>query len=238
MSTGTTQDSQAPSAPFPGPDTEALEAQFPVLAHVLGETRFGRLARITTRAASRLEADPGELVQAVVSRWAVRQDFRTEKLPSRLVADLAAVEWAVIEVNMFPPPESGSPLRRDQLPEDLDAAVLVPIPALQLMGVAFRLDAYIRRIREGRNVALPDRGDQTIAVFRPHEKVCTLAMTRDAGRLLSLLIQGAPVGEAMTTAIDRKWCAGVEAAFAFIDEWIGDGMFASAEIVPEHLRAG
>jgi hypothetical protein len=43
------------------------------------------------------------------------------------------------------------------------------------------------------------------------------------------------VGEAMDTAIDRKWCAGIEEAIAYLDEWIGDGMFASAEVVPEHL---
>jgi hypothetical protein len=220
---------------YPSPSTEALEADFPVLAHILGEARFDRLARVTERAARRMDARPGELVETVVSRWAVRHDLRAEKLPSRLVADLAALEWAVVEVDTFPTSDSGSPLRRDQLPEDLTVAVLVPIPALQLIGVAFRLDAYIRRVREGRTVALPLRGDQTIAVFRPNDKVCSLAMTRDAGRLLSLLIQGAPVGEAMDTAIHRKWCTGIEEAVAFLDEWIGDGMFASAEVVPEHL---
>ncbi len=53
-----------------------------------------------------------------------------------------------------------------------------------------------------------------------------------------MLVQGAPVGEAMTTAIDRGWCTDIEEALTYLDEWVGDGMFASTATVPDHLLDG
>lgn len=207
------------------PATRALAEDFPALAYILGEPAFAALSAEALAVAARSDRAPGELLQAVVTRRIVRGEPAPWSVPSRLVADLAALEWAVSQVNDVPPVDE-LPLRRDQFPTD-DDVVLVPVAGFRIVAVAFRLDAYLRRIAQGRRPPPPGRADQSIVVYKPYGQACRLVLDRGPGRMLSLLAVGTPVGEAVDLAVQSEWLPDPPSARDAILEWIGEGLFAS-----------
>ncbi len=225
---------------------------FPALSAVLGDEAFAELAGAAVTAAAEAGRRPGEMMQAVVTRRIVRgqvtdplpdpvtgpvadpgtnpADSKTAgatgswNVPSRLVADLAALEWAMVAVDGVPV-GTELPLRRDEFPSD-DGTVLVPVAGFRIVSVAFRLDAYVRRIHQGRRPEPPARADQSIVIYRPYGSACRLVLDRGEGRLLSLLAVGTPVGEAVEAAVQHEWMPDAPTARDTILNWVGEGMFA------------
>ena len=108
--------------------------------------------------------------------------------------------------------------------------MLIPITSLRLVTVAFRLDAFVRRVRSQRRPPLPPRGDQIVVVYRPHGPVHRLVLTRGEGRLLSLLAVGTPAGKAMATSVDQGWVPDAATADDRLRFWVGEGMFAEVRV--------
>lgn len=205
---------------------------FPALAATLGGEAFAELAAAAVAAAGESGRLPGEMMQAVVTRRIVsgRDAEDPWGVPSRLVADLAALEWALVAVEATPS-DHELPLRRDQFPSD-DATVLVPVEGFRIVSVAFRLDAYVRRVHEGRKPEPAPRADQSIVIYKPYGRACRLVTGRGEGRLLSLLAVGTPVGEAVDAAVLHEWLPDAPTARDLILEWIGEGLFAGVRRAP------
>ncbi len=202
----------------------SLATDFPALAYTLGQARFDGLADQALAAADATGSPAGEWLL----RMLVSFDIRTEGIPSRLSADVAALEWAIAQVHATPAPTHAPMLRRD-VPDDAHSrpgAMLVPIDALRIVPVAFRLDAYLRRIAAGRRPQAPARGDQVVVVYRPAGRVHRIALSSGEGRLLQHLRLGVPVTDAVAAAVANGSAIDVGSARRDIDFWLGEGLFS------------
>jgi len=177
------------SATAPHAGEPALRAIFPALAQLLGADDFGALARAACVAADAAAAtgscaavdpsredlprvQPGALVHGLLVRRGACAD---DRIPSRLAADIAALEWTIHAVAGRAPTQDSD---RRASPLELHAsdggeprqsawrdAVLAPLRAFDIVPVAFRLESWVRRVHEGRRTAsLPSRGEQHIVV--------------------------------------------------------------------------
>jgi hypothetical protein len=241
-------------------EAAALGAVFPALAHLLGPAAFRALCEVAVqRAACAPGAAPGLASAAAhgaapgakIHSLLVRREARTDdRLPSRLAADIAALEWSIHTVAARA--ADGSDLRRAG-PHDVPSllppgapkpagsawrsAALQPARAFDIVRVAFRLDTWVRRLHEGRRVGrLPVRDEQHIVVSAPARpaqqagappaSACWFALPPGRGQLLTRLALGVPLGEALRDAVRRGWVRDESEARELVGSWLREGLFA------------
>ena len=235
----------APSVP---PDaTPGLRAQYPALALLLGAESFARLAALAVAHSAAQGVPPdsasGVPAGAFVHGLLVHGDVPApDGTPARLLADVAALEWAVAEVRALAPLAQHEPrlteAQLDALPPDaLPAASLRPTRALRLVPCAFRLAGWPGDVHEGKQPLPPRRGEQHVAVYAlpallPGEQVPVVwwtSLSHAEGRLLSRAALGTPLGTLREEAVERGWARDEEMLVGWLRDWVREGLFAGVE---------
>jgi len=186
-----------------------LAPHFPGVRALLGPEHFARLLAESFARAAELDLPPdaalhGRLVQPDAPRPA--------HVPARLVADVAATERALAESAQLAPATRDQPRLGPELSDwlrrpDAAHAVLQPLRALRIIPVAFRLEGWLRAVRAGRIPAHLPRREERVLLCYPlagNRHVAPAPWLADvepaAGRFLSLLALGTPLGEALADA--------------------------------------
>lgn len=212
---------------YPLRTAEALRADYPALAGLLGERAFARLARDYVAAhppAGYTLARLGDALPGFVA-------LRGERRGRLLRAEVARCERAAAAV--FDAPEEPR----------LDAAGLAG--AMTASGGAARLvpaaPFAILRVRPGAVEALDaaleggayprgaGRGSVFVAWYRRDFTVFRRTLDPVAGRLLEALAAGAPLAGAVASAARGGRRPAPETVGAWLSEWAGLGLFARAE---------
>ncbi len=233
-------------------DTAAvLAAIYPALAHLLGPKPFAALCATASARSAAADVQPGRLIHALLLRREARTD---DRIPSRLAADIAALEWSIHRLADRP---QHAEAERPATPRDLLAATaagcgpddgwrvatLQPSRHFDIVPVAFRLDTWVRRVHQGRRMKrMPMRGEQHIVVHAPDRAsgdagapVWWFALPPGPGTLLAHLALGQPIGVAVASAVHRGWMADEAAALEQLDGWLREGLFARV-LPPEPAR--
>ncbi|MBM3734437.1 MAG: DUF2063 domain-containing protein [Acidobacteria bacterium] len=193
---------------------EALEADFPMLAGLLGEELFAEFASLYIcehPSRSYTLNDLGRNVPALLAKL--------DGLPSpALSVDLARFELTVSEV--FDEEESPR-LTTDQLaavdPESWGVARLRPIRAFRLLELGYPVHLYKQRPSK--------RARRTwLAVYRRDYAVTWHSLTRPAYGVLSRLAEGEPIGAVLAGIRNR------DRVFAWFQEWNQEGFFEAIEV--------
>jgi hypothetical protein len=199
---------------------EALEEDFPALAHRLGPRAFQRTCR------AYLERHPSR------SR---SLNVLGRKLPGflsgRAALDLARLEVAMSEVFDG---EAVEPLRPADFarltPEALAGARLDCVPTLRLLALDHDANPYVDAVRQERDPVPPLRRKRSwVAVYRKEFKVCRLDLKEAAFDALSALRRGRTVSASVAAAA-RRW-KGTAAELQkqvrqWFGEWVSEGFFA------------
>jgi hypothetical protein len=207
---------------------EALENDFPAVAHFLGAERFAELV------AAYVAAHPsrsytlnrlGDRFPEFVRTWP-----RLRRRP--FLFDLARLEALVTEV--FDAPESPAWPAEEiaAIPEEAwSRAVLRPIEALRLGAFAHPVNAYFQSVKDD-NHDHPDtvRKRTWIVVYRKNYEVWRLDLGQPAYELLSALVRGRPFGKAVTDAAGRAQGSAADPLFRWLRDWVAEGMFTRVEI--------
>jgi hypothetical protein len=148
--------------------------------------------------------------------------------------DLARLELALTEVfDEVETPSLSAEAVAAVPAEEWPAARLRPIAALRLLAVRYPVNAYVESIREDRAPRHPRllRKDGWIAVYRRDYGVHRLELSRAAYGLLSELVAGRPLGEAVTAAARRRGPSAARPAqlYRWFREWMKGGMFRAIE---------
>lgn len=215
---------------------EALESDYPALAHRLGEGGWRRLARAYLSAHPSRSYSLNELgrqMPAFVRRARVPQPAFS--------ADLARLEWAVAEV--FDAPEAkplGEADFRARSPSEWARARLVPVPALRLLALGWNAFDWLSSFRDSasrRRAAHRHpkvrRQRSFVAVYRRDYAVMRRELGQAAFLLLGDLARGASVGRAVARALARRGQArldGTDAAFRLFRDWASMGLFHAIEL--------
>jgi hypothetical protein len=218
---------------------ECMREEFPVLLHALGRDVFDAFAadylqKYPSRSYTlmKLGSDfPRYLVET-------RPEAGDEReLPADwpdFLIDLATLELAFNEVFDGPGTEGISLLDPDQLsmiaPGRLAEARLAGVSCLRLIALRYPVHRYITAVRRHEDPALLEPAETYLAVTRRDFVVRHYELSRPAYQLLSALLDGEAVGEAIawaaeTTAPDlERFAADLREWF---NDWAAEGFFRS-----------
>jgi hypothetical protein len=220
---------------------ECLADDYPVLQYALGEGAFEGLCR------AYIARHPSESpsLNAYGRRMA---DFCQGDAPSpfaarAFAADLARLEWAIVEVIHAP---SSEPLTLEGLQavplEQWAGARLVRNSAFVLLRSDYPVNAFFQSFREGRRPAIPVAEPSATVVYRSGPTVWRMDLTVPMFEVLSSLA----AGENLATALSRAepvlmGVSEAEAAqrvLAWFREWVTSGLFTRVELGPAPPETG
>jgi hypothetical protein len=203
---------------------EALQGDYPAVAHFLGDEEF---AELVTRYC---EAHPS--TSYTLNRLGDRfPKFVAESRGLRrraFVADLARLERAVTEVfdAAETPPWSAEAIAAVREDEWADA-VLEPIAALRALSFAHPVNAYLQSVKDDdHDHPSTARKATRVVVWRKNFEVWRLDLAEKPFALLQALLKGQPFGQAVTRAARDLEAVGGEPIYRWLRDWVAEGMFA------------
>jgi len=203
---------------------EALQNDYPAVAHFLGDHAFAGLVTSyvqahpsTTYTLNRLGDRFPEFIRA--SSGIRRRAF---------VSDLARLELAVTQV--FDAPETPvwsaegiAAMREDEWAD----AVLEPIAALRALSFAYPVNAYLQSVKDDDHdhPTTGRRATRTV-VYRKRYEVWRLDLSEKPFALLQALVKGQPFGKAVARSAKGLEGSGAEPIYRWLRDWVAEGMFA------------
>jgi hypothetical protein len=207
---------------------EALENDYPAVAHFLGDEGFSGLVTRYVAAHPSRSYTLNRLGDRLPEF--VRQDGALRRRP--FLYDLARLERLVTEA--FDAPESAAwPVEEiARVPEEAWAgAVLRPIAALRLGAFSHPVNAYLQSVKEDRHDhPAVGRRSSWVAVYRKRYEVWRLDLTRPAYELLRALAQGRPFGRVVADATKRMGGPAGDRLFRWLRDWVAEGMFEGVTV--------
>ena len=208
---------------------EALETDYPALAHFLGGEAFNEFV------AGYVEAFPSRSYTLNRLGEHLPEHIRTAPGVARrgFLYDLARLELAVSEV--FDAPESPVLTTEQiaQVPTEAWADTrLRPIEAFRLLSFQYPVNAYLTSVKEDdHDHPKARKKNARVAVFRRKYACWRLELSRPAYDLLQALAAGTPLGDAVAAARKRRGRAAVgeEQLFRWFRDWVREGIFQSVE---------
>jgi hypothetical protein len=209
---------------------EALESDYPALAHFLGHEGFHAFV------VGYVQVHPSRHHSLNRLGDHVPEYVRTAPhIKSRAFChDLARLELAVNQV--FDAPET-APLSEAEIAavpaEAWERARLTPITPFRLLAFDSPVNAYVQSVRDENHDHPKARRKQTwVAVSRRNYGVYRLELGRPAHDLLQDLVGGMRLGEAVLLALRRGGARAPREAqlFGWFREWMAGGIFRSVEI--------
>jgi hypothetical protein len=207
---------------------EALEGDYPAVAHYLGDEEF---ADLVTRYVA---VHPSE--SYTFNRLGTRfpEFLRRSKGVRKkgFVADLARLELAVTEVFDAPQSPAWPAEEIARIPRGAwERAVLKPIAAFRLGAFGYPVNAYLQSVKDDDHDH-PDvaRKATRVAVWRKGYEVWRLELSEPAFDFLHALSKGRPFGRAVASAARGLQGSAGEQLFRWLRDWVAEGMFEGLEV--------
>jgi hypothetical protein len=204
---------------------EALEGDYPAVAHYLGADAFAELVERYVQAHPSVSYTFNRLGGGFPEFIRESKGLRRRAV----LSDLARLERAVTEV--FDAPESPAwPAEAiEKMPPDAWAtAVLRPISAFRVLSFAHPVNAYLQSVKSESHdhPELPRRASW-VAVYRKSYEVWRLDLGKPAYDFLHALAKGRPFGKAVAEAAKGLQGNAGEQIFRWLRSWVAEGMFQS-----------
>jgi hypothetical protein len=211
---------------------ECLADDYPVLQHALGDAAFDDLCRAFIAAYPSRSPNLNFFGRNMADFC---RDGAPEPFALRdVAADLAELEWAIVEVIHA---ASRAPLTLEglsQMPMDAWASArLLPNTAFRLLRFDHPVNAYFQAVREGREAAVPTASPSATIVYRSGTTIWRMDLTVAMFDVLSALVRGEALGAALGRA--ETGLAGVDPTEAarrvgdWFREWVASGLFVAIE---------
>ena len=202
---------------------EALENDYPALAHLLGPHAFGDLV---TRYVA---AHPSKSYTLNRLGEALPEFVRTNRgIPKKaFAADLARLERAVTEVFDAERSPAWPAEEIERLPQEAwPGAVFLPIAAFRVLAFSYPVNAYFQSVKD-ENHDHPDMGRKStwVVVWRKNYEVWRLNLGKDAYEFLRALASGRPFGKAVAATARKLQGSAGDQLFRWLRDWVAEGMF-------------
>jgi hypothetical protein len=194
---------------------ECLADDYPILQHALGAEAF------EARCRSYVARHPSEApnLNAYGRHMPAMSDGFT--------ADLARLEWAIVEVIHEP---SSPPLTMQALTdipmEAWATSRLVASRTLRIVPATYPVNEYFQAAKDGQSPAIPSPAPSVTVVYRSGRTVWRMGLTPPMHRVLAALLEGRPLEAALDTAGDEP----VEHVSAWFREWVSSGLFVRVDL--------
>jgi hypothetical protein len=211
---------------------ECLTDDYPALRYALGEETFSSLSR------GYIETHPSRSrsLNAYGQRMPAFCRERTEPW-SGFAADLARLEWALVEVVHEPASQSLLPEALAAIsPAGWQSARLLPSRGLRLLGFDYPVNDFFQAFRDERAPELPGPAPTATVIYRQGLALWRMGLQPRAALLLKDLISGVPLAVAIATLEARNHAAGTGEDLArllpqWLGSWVQSGFFRGVERV-------
>lgn len=202
---------------------EALTLDYPGLVDFLGPREFFRLVKAYVQVHPSRSYTLDRLGDHLPDFLARSRSFR----PAPFLRDMARLELAVTVASQL---EEESPVLTPEglgaLPmEAWERARLVPVATLKLLEVGWNVHSYLRAVGHDSPRPGVQRKRDYLVVWRNGTQTWRMSLPRPGFRILSRLVEGAPLSEAL--ASERAAPARV---FDWFSSWVGEGFFTRLEL--------
>ncbi len=172
---------------------ECLADDYPVLKHALGDAEFE--ARCRAYIARHPSRSPS--LNGFGAHFA--QFCRTASFShAAFSADLAALEWAIVEAIHAPTAQGIDAEALAAVPaERWSEARLQPNPSLRVLSLEYPANAYFQAVKNGGAPAIPERRATQVAVYRTGRSVWRMELSPGFAALVESLVNGAPLAAAL-----------------------------------------
>jgi len=206
---------------------EALESDYPAIRHFLGEEGFEQLA------ADYVQAYPSRSYTLNRLGDHVPQFFldHPDRPDAAFLHDLARAELAITQVFDAEETPVLTEAAAKAVPEAAWASArLRPVAALRIVATRHPVMPFLEAYKHDRPAPRPRRRASWLVAYRRDYSVLRLELSRHEYDLLSALVGGAPLGEAIARAALELRASRREATvFRWFRTWIAEGMFAAIE---------
>jgi hypothetical protein len=211
---------------------ECLTDDYPALSYALGEEAFSSLAR------GYIQANPSRSrsLNAYGQQMAAFCRERAEPW-SGFAADLARLEWALVEVVHEPASESLLPEALATIsPDGWRSTRLLPSRGLRLLGFDYPVNDFFQAFRDERAPKMPGRAPTATAVYRQGLALWRMGLEPRAALLLKDLVSGVPLAIAIAALEAKSQAAGASEDLArllpqWLGSWVQSGFFRGVERV-------
>lgn len=210
---------------------ECLADDYPVLKHALGKEAFEQLCRqyVAQHPSERPNLNAFGCKMADFCRSAL-----SLPAPAGFAADLATLEWAIVEVIHAPASKPMTLEGLAKMPMDEWArARLIPNTAFRLLRLGYPVNAYLQAVKGGSNPPIPEPATSATVVYRNSSTVWRIGLTEAMFAVLSSLVEGESLADSVSRAessfadIDEKdaeqWVMG------WFREWVSSGLFVGVQ---------
>ncbi len=207
---------------------EALEADYPVIRYHLGDHRFALLVRDYVQRYPSTSYTLNRLGDHL-PRFFLDEPDRPH---AAFLHDLARLELAMTEVfDEEETPALGVDAVQAVDPAAWETARLRPIRALRLLALEHAVIPHLSAFHDDRPAPEPRRVPCWIALYRRDYSVLRLELGRSEHDLLSWLVSGTPLGEALAAAAGATRGPRQQARiFRWFRTWISEGLFSAIEV--------
>lgn len=210
---------------------ECLTDDYPALSYALGEEAFSELAR------AYIAQHPSRSRSLNAYGQHLAAFCRTRAEPwSAFAADLARLEWALVEVVHEPASESLRPDALATIPAARwQTARLLPSPGLRLLGFDYPVNDFFQAFRDERAPQLPERAPSATVVYRQGPALWRMGLEPRAALLLKDLLASVPLAIAIATLEARSQATGTSEELTrllpqWLGSWVQSGFFRGVEL--------
>ncbi len=214
---------------------ECLVDDYPALNYGLGAEAFEALASdyVTTHPSRSPNLNAyGKAMSAYCHERAAHTPFEHHAF----AADLAALEWALVEVLHAPDAKTLAPEALQAIPPERWGDARLPKSAgVRLLSFDYPVNAYFQAFRNDAEPEIPEPNASATAVYRQGTLIWRMDLTPAMAALLASLFGGATLGEALeaieAAAETPEALAEAErSVMIWFREWVQSGFFATIEL--------
>jgi hypothetical protein len=206
---------------------ECLADDYPALQHTLGEDAFEALC---LRYIAHHPSTSPNLNSFGRHMAKFCRDVESPSLTFE--ADMAALEWAMVEMLHAPSAEKLDLATLATVPaEQWATARLAPSQTVRVLAFAYPVNAYFQAFRTDQSPKVPAPGWSATAVFRDGATIWRMDLGRAKHDLLMMLFDGTPLGPALDALAAAGHVSEGEGAqiMVWFRDWVKYGFFARIE---------
>jgi hypothetical protein len=208
---------------------EALENDYPALAHFLGQDAFADLVTRYVAAHPSRSYTLNRLGEALPEFIRTTRGIRKKAFAS----DLARLERAVTEVFDADQSPAWPAGEIERLPQEAwPGAVFVPIAAFRVLAFSYPVNAYFQSVKDEHHDH-PDIGRKPtwVVVWRKNYEVWRLNLGKDGYEFLRALADGRPFGKAVAATARKLQGSAGDQLFRWLRDWVAEGMFQGVRTI-------
>ncbi len=205
---------------------ECLADDYPTIQYAMGADRFERLASDVIDALPSRKANLNGYGRVVIDYLQRGPGEDGGRVPNRrFYADLARLEWALVEaVHAAPVPALDLPALQAIPIEQWGDVRFTPSASLRILRFDYPVNRFLQHFREDKVPSIPRAKTTATAVYRQGFAVWRMDLDLNMVDLLDALLRGETLGAALAPLEDRLDASHVMAWFM---AWVRSGFFAT-----------